>query len=175
MIVAMAHIGPSAQSAQGDEQVLFDAVLTPHCSLSRQGFFVLMAAICAVSFTAGLFFFLAGAWPVVGFLGLDVLLIYIAFRINYRRARMYETLHLTSEALTVRRVDPWGGETRWRFKPTWLQVLLDDPPARGSPLTLRSHGKSLASGGFLTAEERRDLATALRAALGEARRFPEVT
>jgi len=168
----MTQINPRAED---DGKVLFDAVLTPHRSLSPRGFLVLMAVICAISFTAGLFFYLAGAWPVVGFLGLDVLLIYVAFHINYRQARMYETLHLTSKALTVRRVDPWGAETRWRFEPTWLQVLIDEPPGHGSPLTLRSHGKSLAIGGFLTAEERLDLANALRAALGEARRLPEVT
>ena len=156
-----------------DTPALFDAVLTPHRSLSPRGFVVLMAAICAFSFSAGLGFFLAGAWPVVGFLGLDVLLVYIAFRINYRRARMYETLHLTRDALTVRRVDHWGGESHWRFKPAWLQVLLDDPPAHASPLTLRSHGKSLAIGGFLTAEERRGLANALAAALAEARSVPQ--
>ena len=166
-------MAPNRTSDRDDEQVLFDAVLTPHRSLSPRGFLVLMAVICIVSFTAGLFFFLAGAWPVVGFLGLDVLLIYVAFRINYRRARMYETLHLTSKTLTVRRVDPRGGETRWRFEPTWLQVLLDEPPGHGGPLTLRSHGKSLSIGGFLTAEERCDLAKALRAALGEARSLPQ--
>jgi len=166
-------MAPNRTAGTDEDRVLFDAVLTPHRSLSPRGFLVLMAAVCVVSFTAGLFFFLAGAWPVVGFLGLDVLLVFGAFRINYRQARMYETLHLTSPALTVRRVDPRGAETRWRFKPTWLQVLIDDPPRHGSPLTLRSHGKSLAIGGFLTTEERHDLAEALTAALAEARGLPQ--
>jgi uncharacterized membrane protein len=163
----------SPTSQKDDGGVLFDAILTPHRSLSPRGFLVLMGTLSLISFAGGLFFFLVGAWPVVGFLGLDVLLVYIAFRINYRRARMYETLHLTREALTVRRVDHRGGETHWRFAPTWLQVLLDDPPARGSRLTLRSHGRSLAIGGFLTPEERRGLADALRAALAEARSVPQ--
>ncbi len=73
----------------------------------------------------------------------------------------------------MRRVDHCGGENHRRFKPAWLQILLDDPPAHGSPLTLRSHGKSLAIGGFLTAEERRGLAAALAAALSEARCVPQ--
>jgi uncharacterized membrane protein len=164
---------PTHTSAQDDDRVLFDAILTPHRSLSPRGFLILMSVLCVISFLAGVFFFLAGAWPVVGFLGLDVALVYIAFRINYRRARMYETLRLTREALTVRRVDHRGGERHWQFTPTWLQILLDDPPAPGSPLTLRSHGKSLAIGGFLTAEERRGLADSLAAALAEARSVPQ--
>lgn len=145
--------------------LLFDALLTPHRSLSARGFVVLMTVICVVSFAAGLAFFLIGAWPVVGFFGLDVLLIYLAFRINYRHARMYERLELAPDRLVVRRVDHWGKERSWDFQPTWLQVLIDEPPAHDSPLVLRSHGRSLKVGHFLTAEERLDLARALRRAL----------
>ena len=149
--------------------VLFDALLTPNRSLSPLGFAVLMTVISAASFSIGLFFFLLGAWPVVGFLGLDVLLIYVAFRTSYRRSRMFEALKLTPLSLTVRRVNPWGEERRWRFQPTWLQVLIDAPPAGDGRLTLRSHGRSLAIGGFLTLRERFDLAKALRAALAQTR------
>ena len=152
--------------------MLFDAVLTPHRSLSPRGFVILMIGICVVSFSAGLGFYLIGAWPVVGFLGLDVVLIYLAFKINYRHGRAYETLHLTRTRLLVHRVDHWGGTSEWSFQPTWLQVLIDDPPRRDSQLVVRSHGKSLAIGAFLTLDERLDLAEALRAALREAHRAP---
>jgi uncharacterized membrane protein len=155
----------ASESPEGTEPVLFDAVLTPHRSLGPGGFVVLMTVICAVSFAGGLFFFLAGAWPVVGFLGADVLLIYIAFKVNYRRARMYETVTLTRRQLRVERVDHRGRARDWSFQPHWLQVLMDDPPAHGSQLCLRSHGRSLAIGAFLTPEERLDLATALQRAL----------
>ena len=156
-----------------DQAVLFDAVLTPHRSLSPRGFVILMVAICVVSFSAGVGFYLAGAWPVVGFLGLDVLLIYLAFKINYRQGRTYETLHLTRERLLIHRVDHWGDSTEWSFQPTWLQVLIDDPPRRDSQLVVRSHGESLAIGAFLTVDERLDLAKALRAALRDVHRAPD--
>ena len=107
---------PSAVRTGGE--ILFDAVLSPHRSLSPRGFALLMAAICAFSFAAGLGFFLAGAWPVVGFLGVDVALVYFAFRVNYRRARMYETLRLTHDGLVVERIDHWGGKSTWRFRPS---------------------------------------------------------
>jgi uncharacterized membrane protein len=161
------------EARAADEPAVFDAVLTPHRSLPARGFVLLMTAICVVSFAAGLLFFLVGAWPVVGFFGLDVLLIYLAFRINYRRARMYETLHLTHGALTVRRVDYRGEERRWSFQPTWLQVLIDEPARHDSQLTLRSHGKSLVIGRFLAPRERADLARALRAAIAQLHAAPE--
>ncbi len=153
------------EAGEDREPLLFDALLTPHRSLSPRGFAVLMAAICVVSFSAGLGFFLAGAWPVIGFLGLDVLLIYVAFRVNIRRGRMYESLRLTRAALTVQRVDHWGKATRWLFQPTWLQVMIDEPPRHESQLTLRSHGRSVTVGAFLTPAERLDVARALRRAL----------
>jgi len=154
--------------------VLFDAKLTPHRSLSPRGFMVLMAVICVISFVAGMMFYLAGAWPVVGFLGLDVLLIYVAFRVNYHHGRMFETLELTQQDLILRRVDHWGKASHWRFQPAWLQVLIDEPPAHDSQLILRSHGRSVTVGAFLTPDERLDLAKALRRALAELRCAPDL-
>jgi len=156
-------------NGQTPEPLYFDARLTPHRSLSRRGFLVLMLAVCAVSFVAGLAFYLAGAWPVVGFLGLDVALVYLAFRINYRRARTYETLRLSRDDLLVEHVNHWGQKRTWRFQPYWLQVLLDEPAAGDSRLVLRSHGQSLEIAGFLPPAERSDLALALRSALAKVR------
>jgi len=147
----------------------FNARLTPHRSLSQRGFLLLMIAVGAVSFVAGLVFYLAGAWPVVGFFGLDVGLVYIAFRINYRRARTYETLRLSRDDFVVEHVTHRGEKRTWRFQPYWLQVLIDEPADREGRLVLRSHGQSLEIGGFLPPAERSDLARALRTALARVR------
>ncbi len=159
-----------AQQPPGStEQLFFDARLRPHRSLGPHGFLLLMTGVAAVAFLAGLACFLIGAWPVAGFLGLEVALVYLAFRINYRHGRMYETLRLTRGDLTVARINPWGARQTWRFQPAWLQVLIDDPPGHDSPLVLRSHGKSLPIGSFLMPEERAELAAALRRALEQTR------
>ena len=157
------------EPAEDAGELLFDARLRPHRSLSPRGFLLLMIAVATVAFLAGLACFLIGAWPVAGFLGLEVALVYLAFKMNYRHGRMYETLRLTRGDLTVARVNHWRARKTWRFQPAWLQVLIDDPPGHDSPLVLRSHGKSLPIGGFLMPEERADLAAALRRALEDAR------
>src|ERR1700756_4179306 len=90
---------------QADEPPLFSAVVTPHRSLSASGFLIVMAAIGGLSFAAGLTFLILGAWPVFGFFGLDVLLVYLAFRINYRTARAYEEVTVTAAGLTVIKVN----------------------------------------------------------------------
>jgi uncharacterized membrane protein len=167
-VEAHAHDGVDARDASNDP-VIFDAILTPHRSLSPRGFVTLMSVVCAISFVAGFGFFLMGAWPVVGFIGLDILLIYAAFKINFRAGRMFETVRLTRGNLLVERISARGDKQRWQFQPAWLQVLMDDPPRHESQITLRSHGRSLTIGSFLTAEERLDFAKALAKALDRAK------
>src|SRR5215471_10969392 len=113
----------AVSSAAGpDAPGLFDVLLMPNRSLSPLGFALLMAGVSLVSFGAGLTFYLIGAWPVIGFLGLDVLLIYIAFRVSFRRLRAFETLRLTEQSLVFERVSPGGVRRRWTFQPYWLRV-----------------------------------------------------
>lgn len=153
------------ESASPGGPYVFDAVLRPHRSLGPRGFFILMSAVAAVSFVAGMVFLSIGAWPVPGFLGLDVLLIYIAFRVNYRAARRYETVRLSDTGLTVRAVDPKGKARSWSFDPYWVRITVDELSTGSNRLILSSHGKHLNVGAFLTPEERVDLADALRDAL----------
>src|SRR5512132_4444542 len=104
-------------SASPQAETSFAAILTPHRSLGPKGFAVLMGAVCIISFSTGLLFYLIGAWPVVGFMGLDVALIYIAFKLNFRALRLYETVDLTNDMLTITRVDPSGRARSWSFNP----------------------------------------------------------
>lgn len=150
----------------------FGAVLTPHRSLGPLGFRILMAALAGGAFAVGTVFYLAGAWPVVGFLGLELLLVYGAFKLSYRSGRLYETVTLTDADLTVERVAPSGRVQCWRFQPNWLAVRLADPPDWDTPLTLASHGRELVIGAFLTPSERKEVAEAIRAALVAWRRPP---
>jgi uncharacterized membrane protein len=144
--------------------VFFDAVLSPHRSLPPRGFLVLMLLLGALSFAAGVSFVLIGAWPVFGYFGLDVLLIYLAFRASYRSARMHECVRLTEDTLTVERVGQRGDRRRWQFQPFWLRVVLEEHEETNR-LVLASHGREFVLGGFLAPQERRTLATALKDAL----------
>ena len=145
-------------------QVFFDAVLYPHRSLPPQGFMVLMLVLSLVSFAAGVSFVLLRAWPIVGYFGLDVLLVYLAFRASYRSARMHEWVRLTEDTLTVERVGQRGERRRWQFQPFWLRVVLEEQEETNR-LVLASHGRELVVGGFLAPAERRNLAVALKEAL----------
>lgn len=158
---------PSGQDPRRQDPQ-FSAVLTPHRSLGPKGFMVFMGAISTVSFGTGLLFYMMGAWPVMGFMGLDVALVYVCFKLNFRALRVYETVELDSEALTVTRIAPSGKSQSWRFNPYWVRLSLEKRVGRMSELSITSHGKRLVFGSFLTDPEREDFAAALKAALGAA-------
>ncbi len=125
-----------------------------------------------MSFATGLIFASMGAWPIVGFFGLDVLLFYVAFRLNYRSARRCEIVRVTRQQLTVRRVLPNGRQKVWSFEPAWARVELHRPEEHDCRLEIASGRRCLALGEFLPPEERVAFAGTLRAALREARTFP---
>jgi uncharacterized membrane protein len=152
-----------------DEAGAFRAVLTPHRSLGPTGFIVLMAALAGISFATGIAFLLIGAWPVLGFFGLDVALVYVAFKLNYRSGRLYETVELTPAKLTWTRVHPSGRREQFDCNPYWARVNLREWPDGRTDLRLIAQGKELVFGRFLTDDERRQFASALRGALVDAR------
>jgi len=116
------------------ESLLFDAVLYPHRSLPPHGFAILMILVASVSFAAGVSFLLMGAWPVMGFFGLDVLLIYVAFRMNYRAGRTRETVRMSRAELLIQRHLPSGKMLSWSFQPLVVSALL---AARGDGRSAR--------------------------------------
>jgi uncharacterized membrane protein len=148
----------------------FDAVLHPHRSLTPHGFRWLMGVVIALNLLVGGWFLAHGAWPVFGFMGLDVVILWLCFRRSYADGRAHETVQLGPNDLVVRKVDRFGRAREWRLEPSWLQVVMDDPPQHESALILRSHGRELVIGSFLTPDERLDFAHALRRALGDWKR-----
>jgi len=158
------------------EPTIFSAVLTPHRSLGRKGFVVLMLVLGVCSFVTGMIFLLAGAWPVFGFCGLDVLLVYWAFRVSYRRAKAYEQVTVTPSELTVRQVSHQGRISEWTLNPLWVRLDRVVHEEFGiERLFLVSHGRRLAIAGFLGPQEKESFAHALSDALGEAKRGPTRT
>jgi uncharacterized membrane protein len=147
----------------------FRAVLHPHRSLTPRGFVILMSAIGGVSFVTGMAFLAIGAWPVLGFFGLDVALVYLAFKLNYRAGRAYEIIEVTPQRLTLTRVTAAGAEETFEFNPYWARVRLSEKPDGRNDIAISSHGKELAFGRHLNDEERREFAVVLQTALMDAR------
>ena len=143
----------------------FERVLTPQRSLPSRNFHLVMGLLGLISFAAGVGFVAVGAWPVIGFFGLDVALVYLAFRLNYRTARQSETIRLADDVFSVERISVRGERRDWRFQPFWVRVILEERPDASNRLLVASHGRSLVIGEFVAPTARRELAATLRDAL----------
>lgn len=155
------------------EPTIFSATITPHRSLGSVGFVVLMVVFGGVSFLAGIAFLMMGAWPVFGFFGLDVLILYGALRLNYRQAAAYEEIKVTASALTVRKVSHRGHVREWLLNPLWVKLDKESTEEFGiARLFLVTRGRELTVARFLGPEEKAGFALQLNNALAEARRGP---
>ena len=154
-----------------DGPILFAARVVPHRSLSRGGFIALMSLFGAVSFAAGTVFLMMGAWPILGFFGLDVLLIWWAFKVNFRHAEATEDITVTPSEIRIRRVSHRGHVLEWSFNPLWVQIDQKIDPEFGiERLFLISRGRRVSVGHWLGPDEKQSFVKALMAALHAARR-----
>lgn len=151
------------------EIIYMDAVLTPNRSLSQRGFIIAMSAIGAVFFFTGLMFWSMGALPVLGFFGLDILAIWLAFRLSFRRQREETRVTVTARSILLRHRDPKGREKQAEVPAAFARVELEEPTGPGDWLRIEHGRTAWVIGRFLTPDERKSFASALRRALAAAR------
>lgn len=138
-------------------------------SLSPAGFKLVMGAVIVLNLIVGGAFYWIGAWPVPGFCGLDVALLYWAFTANFHALRQAETIELSPVLMTLTRRHPAGQTERFEFNPFWVRVRLSEEADGRNELKLASHGREFRFARFLSDDERRDFAECLAAALSAAR------
>ena len=147
------------------QKVVFHAELRPNQSNTKSGVRLLSITLCAIFIFAGLIFISVGAWPVFGFFGLELFLLILLLNINHRFNHITERITLIAVDLKVEEIDPWGRIRRWSFQRYWLKVNLRENDVEGCTLELRSHGKSLVIGAFLSPNARRRIAIKINRAL----------
>ncbi len=157
---------PAPEAAAGE--ALFDAILYPNRSLPNAGFLAVMAIVIGANILFGIYFFSIGAWPVIGFCGLDVFLVWLAFRLSYRQGRLRERVIIREGDMRVSRVLPSGHETRWRLQPHWARVVIERPDDHEARVRVVSKGRTLVLGAFLSPEERVTFGRSLAAAVARA-------
>lgn len=153
------------------EEIVFAARLTPYRSLGREGFRILMLAIGLVCFIVGTVFAIAGVWPVFGFMGLDFLLIYWAFRLNYRQARSYEDVEVSRAHVGLRKVDPRGRSTCHTFPQFGTRFEVNRHEEIGiTAMHIANRSRRVEMGNFLNPADRESFAGAFAQALSRAKR-----
>ena len=146
-----------------NQKEIFKILLHPQRSLSIRGFYFIMFICFIISLSVGLFFYSLGAWPVIGFFGLDILLIYLAFKINYKSAKKTEKIILTHQELIVERQKLFGGINSWKFKPPhWVKVTIKSHSNSSSRVVLSSHGEAIFIGDSVSEIERIETANKIK-------------
>ncbi|UUP17947.1 DUF2244 domain-containing protein [Nitratireductor thuwali] len=152
------------------DQPIFKALLVPHRSLGGKGFAILMGVLLVLWLSVAAFFWSLGAWPVVGFFGLDLLAVYIAFRLNYRQARQREEVSLSRTSLHIRKVPPSGPAQEFDFNPFWSRFKVERHAEIGvTRMTVEARQKQVGLGSFLNPDDRASFAEAFGAALATAK------
>ena len=155
------------------EQQIFSALLTPHRSLNRTGFLAVMVFLSVVSFVTGIVFLMKGAWPVLGFFGLDVLVVWWAFKVNFRTGRAREEITVTTSELRVRRISHHGQVAEFTFNPLWVRLDMEVDEDFGiEHLYLISRGHQIQIARFLGPDEKASFYKGLVEALNAAKRGP---
>lgn len=142
----------------------YSLLLHPHRSLSVHGFTVLMVSLCLISFVVGIVFASFGAWPVFGFFGLDVLLIYVAFKLNFRAGKQSEIIEIVDGKLNIKRLNARGDVRRDSFDTYWSRAFLQD-----DRLIVRCRNESTEIGAFLVPDEKEEILMDLETALQRSR------
>lgn len=153
------------------EPVLFQAVCTPPRSLTPAGYRALVLLLGAFAGVTGLLFFVLGAWPILPFLGGEVIFALGLVALHARHsARTSEILLLTPGRFAIIRTDRRGRREEVSLDPYWARLTYLEDPGHAGVLRIDSRGRSLEIGRDLAAGEKRSLHDALRDALSAARR-----
>jgi uncharacterized membrane protein len=149
------------------QRLIFDAVLYPHRSLDKRQFKYLMMFIIFACSGLALYFYSKGAWPVMGFFGLEILAVYAMFHFNFKAANHYEAVRLYRRKLVVEDVVN-GKIKRWEFDPAWVDISMRQPESgrNNGALNILSRGKGVSIGEFLSDYERVEFKSRLVDAIG---------
>lgn len=163
---------PDGGTLDGAE-VRWSTVLRPYRSANHTPLMLIAAVLIGGTFVGSVALSAIGAWPVFVFLGVDLLLLYGAIRLNLKRARAYERLTLTEKELRIERVDPLGRHRQWSVPPHWLRVTVVTADDGQMPcIELHTHGRVWTIAAFLHPGEQTKLAGDIRAALAQLKAPP---
>lgn len=157
----------SEAASKTSNGLLFRAVLKPERSASVQYLNTVVLIFATISVPTSVVFAMVGAWPVAGFIGLDIVLLAAFLRYHHWVGRVRETIELSRDALVIKRRDQWGRQRSWRLDPHWARVHLEDVDEHRNRLEFRLRDRVVSVGGFLSQEEKVDLAATLRQKLAQ--------
>ncbi len=171
MVSGNPSVHPYGLDPDSLDRPVFSAIIRPHQSLSRRGFRVVMSGLCLVSLVVSIESWRRGFWPIAGFFGLDMLGIYLALKVSFRRGSSFEEVMITQIEVLLARVSHRGERREWRFNPLWTKLVsVDDEEFGLQRLTLVSRRVEVVVARDAAPEQRAEIADGLGKALAEVKK-----
>lgn len=146
--------------------VHYSITTRPNCSLSPEGTVRVFSVVTLVTLLFAFGCLLLGAWPVLPFAGAELVGLFLCFRHVWRHAGDYERLTMDDDKVVLETHQP-GRDQHVELSGYWGQILMECmPDGYCERLALRSHGREIEFGRFLTSEERLELGQKLKSRLG---------
>ena len=156
------------------DDIVFEALLSPSVTTRLsvvRWILVLFGGTCAL---VGIIFTALGAQPVLGFMGIEIVLLYVVYRYCVRSSRMMEQLILSGRNAMFHRIDRNGNISITSFETHWLHVDIRQTDDKSSRLILVSKGRVQEVGVFLAPTEKIKLFDTLKKVLKDLRTKPEL-
>ena len=164
-------VHPDGLDPNAVERPVYAAVIRPHQSLSQDGFRLVMGFCCLVSLVTSVACWRLGFWPIAGFFGLDMLALYVALKVSFRRGRSFEEVAISKLEVLLARVSARGERREWRFNPLWTRLTrVDDEEFGLRSLQLVSRHEHVAVARDASPSERETVAQGLGAALAQVKK-----
>ncbi len=152
------------------ETVYLETALRPNASIGIRGQVLLIAFFCSFALGFALFYVKAGAWPVAGFFGLDILALVLAVYFNWRGQAQVTFVRVDETHLRLWHKQ-WGRADKKLDLPVAFVRVELEPLRRQSNLLKLCYGtESWSLGGFLSPKARKEAAETIRQAVHFARR-----
>ncbi len=171
MVSGNLYVHPDGLDPDTIDRPIFAATIRPHQSLTRLGFKVVMTGCCLVSLVVSVWCWRMGFWPIAGFFGLDMLAIYAALKVSFRRGRSFEEVMISQIEILLTRVSHRGERHQWRFNPIWTKLTqVEDEEYGLQRLTLVSRREHVVVARDASPDERARIARGLTRALAQAKK-----
>ena len=138
------------------EATKFEILLKPNSSLTGAARVLFLGSIFFICSVIGIGFFLVGGTMILPFAGLEIILVYLAFRLSFNWSNQKQIIILSKEHVEVR-VDGLKEFFTWKEFRSFATFNVTKDDSRDEDLSFRSKGKEIYIGDFLNQEDKQRL------------------
>ena len=153
------------------EATKFEILLKPNSSLTGATRILFLGSIFFICSVIGIGFFLAGGIMILPFAGLEIILVYLAFRLSFNWSNQKQIIILSKDHVEVR-VDGLTEFFTWKEFRSFATFNISKDQSMEDKISFRSKGKEIYVGNFLNKEDKEKLKEEVALIIQKLNAFP---